>query len=342
MSSTEEDKRITDSVERFYEFNHIQSERYASSQREAYMQNKPYDPQIVREGLETRISHWIERFDENERDYFYSLFENYHYISEQEYKYRIWQLCEAIYADLQEKQIDRTQVLFVTIPSPKGVGSGGDSLRSQLLCVNQEWGMDKDQIISDIEKMDPALLKDKKAIVFIDDILGTGFSVRGTIEKFQEHCAEENLSNCLIYVTGILMTKRAEKYIAHKTEKRVRVFRQQEEKNRIRNCMTGGYIFDEKEKQKIEKIIEKYEKEIGMEEEKSYVMGFGGCRILLSFYYNTPNNTLCSFWKCTEKNIPPFPRGRNKRLALETIQARKQKLTENAYLKGCLDAHENA
>lgn len=336
---------VSDSVEQFYKFNHIQYEKYASSQMEAYVENKPYDPQIVREGLEEKIACWIERFEEKDKEYFYSLFENYHYISEQEYKYRIWHLCEAIYADLQEKQIERTEILFVTIPSAQGVGSGGDSLRSQLLCVNQEWGMNKEQIVSDIAKMDLALLDGKKAIVFIDDIVGTGISIKKIMEEFARHCNGRNLDDCLIYVTGILMTRHAIHEIdkdARKKEKRIMVFQEKEGRNRIKNCMTGGYIFKGEEKNEIEEIIEKYEKEIGIEGDKSYVMGFGECKLLLSFYYNTPNNTLCSFWKYTEKNIPPFPRDKHKRLTLETIRKRKKKLTENAYRKGWVDTNGNA
>ena len=105
--------------------------------------------------------------------------------------------------------------------------------------------------------------------------------------------------------------------------------------------MTGGYIFKEEEKRKIEKIIEKYEKEIGIEGEKDFTMGFGKCKILLSFFYNTPNNTLCSFWKRTDKNIPPFPRDKDRRPTLDIIRKRKKRNTDNAYLKGCFDTYEN-
>lgn len=38
--------------------------------------------------------------------------------------------------------------------------------------------MDKGQIVSDVEKLDMNSLKDIKAIIFIDDILGTGFSLK--------------------------------------------------------------------------------------------------------------------------------------------------------------------
>lgn len=340
MLNKEKNKRVIESVDQFYKFNHINSEKYASDQMEAYRENKTYDAQIARADLEEKVGCWIERFNESEREYFFSLFENYNYISENEYKHRIWQLSEAIYEELEEKQIAREEVLFVTVPSPKGVSCGGDQLRSHLLCANLDWGMDKNLIIADIEKMNPGLLGGKKAIVFIDDILGTGFSIRETIENFAEYCGEKNLDDYLIYVTGILITKRAVRYLSKKVRK-TKVFQLQGEKNSIKNCMTGGYIFKEEEKRKIEKIIEKYEKEIGIEGEKDFTMGFGKCKILLSFFYNTPNNTLCSFWKCTDKNIPPFPRDKDRRPTLDIIRKRKKRNTDNAYLKGCFDTYEN-
>lgn len=66
----------TTAIDHFYKFNNIKPEQYASSQMEAYTQNKLYDSQILQENLEDRISCWIKRFDEDEREYFYSLFEN--------------------------------------------------------------------------------------------------------------------------------------------------------------------------------------------------------------------------------------------------------------------------
>ena len=244
MLNKGKNKRVIESVDQFYKFNHINSKKYASDQMEAYRENKTYDAQIARADLEEKVGCWIERFNESEREYFFSLFENYNYISENEYKHRIWQLSEAIYEELEEKQIAREEVLFVTVPSPKGVSCGGDQLRSHLLCANLDWGMDKNLIIADIEKMNPSVLVGKKAIVFIDDILGTGFSIRETIENFAEYCGEKNLDDYLIYVTGILITKRAVRYLSKKVRK-TKVFQLQGEKNSIKNCMTGGYIFKE-------------------------------------------------------------------------------------------------
>ena len=41
---------------------------------------------------------------------------------------------------------------------------------------------------------------------------------------------------------------------------------------------------------------------------KSFFMGFCKNRLLVSLHYNTPNNTLSSFWRGTPDNDPPFPR----------------------------------
>lgn len=87
MLKKEKNKRVIASVDQFYKFNHIDSEKYASDQMEAYRENKTYDAQIARADLEEKVGCWIERFNESEREYFFSLFENYNYISENEYKH---------------------------------------------------------------------------------------------------------------------------------------------------------------------------------------------------------------------------------------------------------------
>ena len=42
MSNKEKNKRVIESVNQFYKFNHINSEKYASDQMEAYRENKTY------------------------------------------------------------------------------------------------------------------------------------------------------------------------------------------------------------------------------------------------------------------------------------------------------------
>ena len=320
------DKKILDSLDKFYENNGINADLYTASEIERYIGNKRFDPKITRDNLMEKVCCWIERFEEEDKQYFLSLLEKYVYVSQNEFQHRIYNLCTYIYGELEQQEIGKTQVLFVTVPSLGGVMSGGDALRNTLREVNAEW-LDKNQVISDITKVNDSILNNKKAIIFIDDILGTGFSLRETIESFIEKFSISKLNNCRLGVASVLMTKRAVKYLKAKLKNlNLEVFAQPE--NYIRSCMKGDYIFSGNEVKQIEQIILSYEKEIGLdiEDGKDYAMGFNACKLLLSFYYNTPNNTLCTFWKYAGKNIPLFPRDKYKTMTIDALQRRKKNL----------------
>lgn len=332
------DKKILDSVDKFYENNRINPDLYTASEIGRYIGNKRFDPKITRDNLMEKVGCWIERFKEEDKQYFLSLLQNYVYISHNEFQHRIYNLCTYIYGELEQQGIEKTQVLFVTVPSLDGVMSGGDALRNTLREVNTEW-IDKNQVVSDIEKVNDSILNNKKAIIFIDDILGTGFSLRGTIDKFIEKFSINKLNNFRLGIASVLMTKHAVGYIKSKFKQLdLEVFAQPQ--NYIRSCMKGDYIFSGNEVKQIEEIILNYENEIGMDVEdgKDYAMGYKACKLLLSFYYNTPNNTLCTFWKYSDKNIPIFPRDKYKTLTIDALKRRKQTCKDNAYRKGCVDA----
>ena len=331
------DKKILDSLDKFYENNGINPDLYTASEIERYIGNKRFDPKITRDNLKEKVGCWIERFEEEDKQYFLSLLQKYVYISQNEFQHRIYNLCTYIYGKLEQQGIEKTQVLFVTVPSLDGVMSGGDALRNALREVNAEW-LEKDQVVSDISRVNDSILNNKKAIIFIDDILGTGFSLRGTIEQFIDKFSINKVKNCRLGIASVLMTKHAVDYIKSRLKKLdLDVYAQPQ--NYIRSCMKGGYIFSGNEVKKIEEIILNYEKEIGMDMEngKDYAMGFKACKLLLSFYYNTPNNTLCTFWKYTGKNIPLFPRDKYKTMTIDALKSRKKTCKDNAYRKGCVD-----
>ena len=80
------------------------------------------------------------------------------------------------------------------------------------------------------------------------------------------------------------------------------------------------------------KVDQKLVEEARAHPEKTFSMGFRQCKLLLAFHYETPNNTLCSFWKATDKNQPVFARSGYTRLSLDRIRKQKIHMRENAYL----------
>ena len=61
MLNEEENKRVIESVDQFYKFNHINSEKYTSDRMEAYRENKTYDAQIARAELEEKVKNLTQR-----------------------------------------------------------------------------------------------------------------------------------------------------------------------------------------------------------------------------------------------------------------------------------------
>ena len=334
------DKKTEKSIEQFYKNNNINPNQYAASEAEAYETGKEFNLQIAEEYLNAKVDKWLERFEDEDRQYFLQLLENYIYISEKEYRHRVYILSSYIINQTKKLGIASEEILFISVASCQGTASGGDSLRNALIIGNMEWGIVKQQIISDVSKLPYDILEKSKALVFIDDIIGTGFSIRQTIDNFFAHFPNTNKQQYIWGIAGIMVQKSAVRYL----EKNIKKYNVEfhvfvEENNFIKNCFKGNYIFDEKEVKEVEKIIEDYEREIGIDKDsgKSYVMGFRACKLLLSFYYNTPNNTLCSFWKFTDKNVPVFPRDKYIRPTVKYLQENKLHYQKNAYLKGCED-----
>lgn len=75
-------------------------------------------------------------------------------------------------------------------------------------------------------------------------------------------------------------------------------------------------------------------------EKKSYALGFENSQLLLSFFYNTPNNTLCIFWKPTKINFPLFTRSSFRRPSIEEIKLNRAIKRKNAYEMAKIDRTE--
>ncbi len=103
------------------------------------------------------------------------------------------------------------------------------------------------------------------------------------------------------FATGVLATKRGERFI--------------------------GSL-----KKEAESAVLKYEEQVGRDENgKSYVMGYEESKLLVGFHYETPNNTLCTFWRHGEKHVPLFARSGNQRISLQEIINKRKKKRNNAY-----------
>lgn len=328
--------RTEEAINNFYKNNHINSEYYTDSMDEAYTSNKGYDKRIAFPSLQKRVGAWIQYFEKEDQEYFLQLLESFTYITKETLAYRVYCLCSSLFENLLEKGIDYSEILFVMIESPGGIKSGADEMAVNVWNINQEFEIGKNQIITAYSKVGQKLVEEARAVIFLDDIAATGFTMCGQINAFFKRFEALCDDSKIYYYTSVLVTKNAigylRKHLKGKAEA-AQPFYQEEQI--IRSAFRGGYIFGGEIVKEVEHIVQKYENLIDAYEkehpEKTFSMGFRQCKLLLAFHYETPNNTLCSFWKATDRNEPVFARSGYTRLSLDRLRKQKIHMRENAY-----------
>lgn len=335
------DSRMEKSIEsvlgNFYANNNIHPENYTDSMEDAYLNNKKYDIKISLPVLKSNVEKWVQEFELQDKEYFLKLLEQFTYLTQDALAYRMSKLCDCLFSKLMTLGIEKSKVLFVVIESKSGIKSGADEMASNLWNVNRINDLKKSQIITAFSKVKKEKIKNAGVIIFLDDILATGFTMREQIDMFLERFGDVCDQTKLCYFTGVLATKSAINYVKKKMRtKAIKVEPFIQEEQLIKSAFKGDYIFGNDIVKGVEHIIRKYEDMISSynneEDGIDFSMGFRQCKLLLAFHYETPNNTLCSFWKATDKNHPIFERSEYSRPSIDTLKKRKSHMANNAYL----------
>lgn len=295
-----------------------------------------YDIRLSR--VNDKVIGWLSGFDEDDKNIFLKLLSKYTYITRSRIVKEFKSIIDSIVTVLSEQNIMLEKTIFVTVESPKGIKSGGDNIRADLHERNIG-RIDSKQIIASAEKIDTNLIYNSQAIIFLDDIIATGFTTSGTIKDFVHKFNLDKRDDIKLYFCALKTTKNGEKFIKRNCRKNGLLIEPIAIQH-VKSAFKGDYVFSQNEVSRIEGIVKKYEDEIDSSEKeigKSYSMGFRACKLLISFYYNTPNNTLCSFWRITEKNKPLFERESQKRPSVSDLKKTKKINTENAYYYGKLN-----
>lgn len=331
---TEDECVVERAITAFYAGNEIRDELYADSEEEHYLTGKPFDYRIARPLLKGRLVEWLEGFEEEDRIYFLKLFESFTYITAIEFECRMRLLCRELYEELGKEGISQEEILFVLTESRAGIKSGSTEISSALWKVNHG-ELEKKQIIEAYSKAEAENVARARAVVFIDDILATGITLLNTVEAFFARFPYESFTDTKFYYTSIAWKRRAvrliKKDLAARADKPVLTeFLPENASRELASAFKNG-CFSGEERRLAEQRVARYEEEIGQEGEKSYAMGYGKSKLLLAFAYETPNNTLCSFWKYSDRNRPVFARSGQKRPSVSELRRRKQHMQNNAY-----------
>lgn len=289
-----------------------------------------YDPRIA--GLPEQMDRWLARIPPKNHGLLLTLLSRYHYLT--------GPVCQARYArmvELLRNQIrgkcSLSQVLFLISEPKSGTASGGDNVSSDLRKRSYP-DVTKSQILRVQSKLTEERLREFQAVVFIDDVLGSGNTLWRTIADFRNRFPSIFQDGTMLFYSGIVLREKGVKHIE-------------------RNCRRKGIIMipllapewyeepafpkdsaDFETMNELERLVGDY---MFSELQKSFFMGFCENRLLVSLHYNTPNNTLSNFWRTTPDNAPPFPRDGDqppKRPTLAEIQDRARQLRSGAYAFG--------
>lgn len=278
-----------------------------------------YAPQIA--ALPERLDYWLSGMAEEDHDVFLTLFSHYTYLTPAQCRLRYRTILDLLEKELEYLKINWWETLFVSIEADDAYASGGDNVRSDLLGCRPGL-LHQDQVVAKQSRLDGNAVSGYKAIVFLDDISGSGFTLWGTMTSFFErfHKIITDGQRHLFY-SCIVPGKKGIKHIERQCRK-----------NGI--AVKGLYLQEWLQKPAFEKNSKPYQEICPYEnmvgnyltgEDKSFFMGFRQNRLLVSFYYNTPNNTLSTFWRFTPYLLPPFERSGNQPLSRPNIEAMKSK-----------------
>ncbi len=153
-------------------------------------------------------------------------------------------------------------------------------------------------------------LKNINAIVFIDDILGTGDSIIENLEplisQYENEFIERNILIIIGFITGFQEAKHKVEAYFEKYDLKV-IFKILVPLDNKDRCFSSDSLIYSKpiEREKAKSICLKF----GNLLVKSNPLGYGNCQATIVFPNTCPNNTLPIFWKENSSWKPLFKRG---------------------------------
>lgn len=317
---------IEKTMEKFYKNNKINPKYYISNLSELKNVGIPLDPPpIYDESIEynqfrINIGYWLKSFNGEEKTAL-ELLENYKYVTEKESRFHIF-----TFINLLIEKINLEETYFF-IPK-SDTKSGGDNI-SVYLWATLQYHIEKHQLIQSYDKVKKER-ENINTIIIVDDILATGFTMSHIIKNINEIFNDLKIT---IYYTSLLYTDRAKRFLTKNFDKKYNYIKGiYPPENQIFsiNHIPNGKLISKKIEKFEQKINSSWQKESG-NINKQFVMRFSCCKLLISFNYNTPNNTLCNFWLSSPDHYPLFLRNGKRKYSLNDIIKRRKEQRKRSY-----------
>jgi hypothetical protein len=237
-----------------------------------------------------KVIMWLEQIEEQDRKHFIELLNNFTYFDRIKVKDSLIDL----FNKFVSVGVNQYKSIYMPITSKNGIKNGADELINIFQRANN---VSKDVTPSQVSQFyHTHKFKDTDNIILVDDIIASGTTVeyyfKYMMKKYPKLLKDKN-----IYILCIVITDKALSrvtnfcYINNIKAQFIYEFKHQK-------AFDPGVVYeDPKLAQQAKKTVKKYEKRLMKKpDDKIYVLGYKQSQLLTSFYYNTPNNTLSTFW----------------------------------------------
>ena len=266
------------------------------------------------ENIENEYNDWIKNFSPIDREVMDGLLKEFEYYGHQYVNREL----KTLYKNLIEKySIDNDETLYTFIKKSDLTLNSSYSYLFEFVMLN---GISEKNGIVDISNLNKKQMEIVKNVVLIDDYSGTGESI---IKYLRDNY--ELLKKKVIYFLLISISEGAASNI-YKEFPDMKIIIETINIEKKASLVLNNLIEDVVEPHKTFENIS-----ISKGIKKDIIWGRNDTEALVSFYNNTPNNTLGIFWKETNLNKPLFPRKVNNRPGWMNLKREKQnRKLENA------------
>lgn len=261
-----------------------------------------------------QVERWLKQFDNNiERRLMFKLLQNLKFYNEQFVRERLRSINESIYSNITRirmgRERSRREILVSCFDTPAKSGASIARLYTQENNIISEHCCN----LKDI----PLILKDPKrqeriqAVVFVDDLIGSGRSMTEYIFEMKRICGKiftKNKTDLSVFIasicgleSGVSMVEKSLESLDHSVQ--LNVYDRLGEQDQ---CFSdSSQIFEsESERRDAEDIARRY----GEKLYPKYPLGFDNGQLLLTYHQSCPNNSLPILWADESEWYPLFKR----------------------------------
>lgn len=247
---------------------------------------------------------WIINFDQNEREILAKLLQNFNYYSKS--------YIEEIIRNLSAESTKKCGISNIdsVISVVRKVDGRYNSSYDYWIIHRVVSGLSKEIYYDALDGIKEPEWDKIKKVVYVDDCSGTGTQ----FVKFMER-QKKSLLNKQVVLIVIEVLEEAEIYIKNELAKKgihIEIIAHTTKEKALKNML-------EEEK----KLLHNMSQKQGISQE--YILGYKDAEALMSFYNNTPNDTLGLFWYPSEENKPIFPRNLEEEAGWKLKKSKKER-----------------